>query len=374
MDTLRHALDAIPVPPLFVAGLLSWLWWPTLQGFSEVAHAVAMGILLVLAVYKAWQAYRDHGKSTVSAMQATANAAGAAAKFRFGLFGAAAVALTAIVAIGAYLWTKRDPVPAVAVGAAPVVAAGRRKRTADDAGEEGTEDAPAADPSWPEWYRLAYEDLGVAECPGICNNRTVVQYYADAGFPAVKSDDVAWCAAFVGAMLERAGIPCSKSLMARSYERWGEDASASPRIGDVVTIWRGSKRSAWGHVFFYAGETATHVKGLGGNQADMVSLALFPKSRITSIRRPRPIAKSRIVGAGAAAAASSAVTGGTAAAVIIAETTDLVVKTGDKVAGPVGNSSPTLALYIILGCALLSVTAGVYTIWRRAQDKKQRGH
>ena len=41
--------------------------------------------------------------------------------------------------------------------------------------------------------------------------------YAEAGFAGVKADSIAWCAAFKGAMLGRAGYRGSGSLLARSY-------------------------------------------------------------------------------------------------------------------------------------------------------------
>jgi uncharacterized protein (TIGR02594 family) len=74
----------------------------------------------------------------------------------------------------------------------------------------------------PRWLELAWADLGVAEGPGGANNPRVVRYYAAAGHPEVRADEVAWCAAFLGACLERAGVGSTRSLMARSYLAWGE--------------------------------------------------------------------------------------------------------------------------------------------------------
>ena len=53
-------------------------------------------------------------------------------------------------------------------------------------------------------YELAKSEVGTMEWAEGSNPK-VVAYYRDAGFPEVKDDAVAWCAAFVGAMIKRAG-------------------------------------------------------------------------------------------------------------------------------------------------------------------------
>ena len=58
----------------------------------------------------------------------------------------------------------------------------------------------------PPWLDQAWADLGVREGAGNANDPRVLAYYRDAGHPEIKADSVAWCAAFVGAMLERSGI------------------------------------------------------------------------------------------------------------------------------------------------------------------------
>ena len=101
----------------------------------------------------------------------------------------------------------------------------------------------------PRWLTLAWADLGVLEAPGSDNNPKVVRYYADAGHPGVRGDDVAWCAAFVGACLERAGVGGTRSLMARSYLSWGE-ALEEPRTGAVAVL---SQEENRGRLALFAG-------------------------------------------------------------------------------------------------------------------------
>lgn len=144
-----------------------------------------------------------------------------------------------------------------------------------------------AEPEQPAWLTLAKAETGTREGAGKANNPRVVAYYKDAGFAGVKSDDVAWCAAFVGAMLERAGRKPSGSLAARSYEGWGVGLK-EPALGAICTKRRGN--STWqGHVFFVVGADKTHVYGLGGNQSDMVNVASFKRSEVTSYRWPSDV-------------------------------------------------------------------------------------
>lgn len=136
----------------------------------------------------------------------------------------------------------------------------------------------------PKWYELAVRELGVkATSP---DNPVVMRYYADAGHPEVEHDSLSWCAAFVGAMLRRANVQPSGSLMARSYLNWGKKLS-SPRVGCVVVCARNevnADESILGHVFFFAG--SPHM-GLGGNQTGhMVCIEPYAEARVLGFRWP----------------------------------------------------------------------------------------
>jgi uncharacterized protein (TIGR02594 family) len=138
--------------------------------------------------------------------------------------------------------------------------------------------------SQPRWLELAWGDLGVAEAAGPASNRNVVRYYAEVGHAAVTDDAVAWCAAFLGACLERAGIGSTRSLMARSYLSWGE-ALTEERHGAVAVLSRGADPSL-GHVGFLVGTTPSNLILLGGNQGDAVRVEAFPRSRLLGLRWP----------------------------------------------------------------------------------------
>ena len=136
----------------------------------------------------------------------------------------------------------------------------------------------------PRWLELAWADLGVTEASGAADNPDVVRYYADAGHPEVRHDEVAWCAAFVGACLERAGLQGTRSLAARSYLDWGTPLD-EPRIGAVAVLSRGSDPSL-GHVGFLLAMNASRIVLLGGNQGDAVSVQSFDRSRLLGLRWP----------------------------------------------------------------------------------------
>lgn len=139
----------------------------------------------------------------------------------------------------------------------------------------------APDSNAPLWFRLALVERGVIEGPGeLVDNPRVLAYYRDAGFPGVKHDSVPWCAAFVGAMLVRAGVKPSGSLLARRYLEWGRKL-LTPRLGCVVVLTRGSS-SYLGHVCFWAGPSL----GLGGNQENMVSIRRFDPNKVLGYRWP----------------------------------------------------------------------------------------
>lgn len=135
----------------------------------------------------------------------------------------------------------------------------------------------------PAWLNAAWGELGVAERPGGGDNPRVVAYYSEAGHGEIRHDEVAWCAAFAGAMLRRAGAEGTKSLLARSYLSWGE-ALSEVRLGAIAVLERGEPWA--GHVGFVVGTTPGKVYLLGGNQGDAVTVAAFDSSRVLAYRWP----------------------------------------------------------------------------------------
>lgn len=134
---------------------------------------------------------------------------------------------------------------------------------------------------------IARSLLGTKELKGSAGNPKIMEMYRTVGHHWVEHDEVAWCAAFVGYCLEKAGIASTRKLNARSYLTWGEKVAGpeQAREGDIAVFSRGSN-TAQGHVAFFLRATGSQIEVLGGNQSDAVTVTRYPKSRLLGIRRP----------------------------------------------------------------------------------------
>lgn len=129
--------------------------------------------------------------------------------------------------------------------------------------------------------------VGVKEYPGKASNDVVEAFFKASGHPGL-TDDIPWCAAFVGAILAEVGLQGTGSLMARSYERWGKEVPLKDtRPGDIVVLERGAKPA--GHVGIAMGWNRDRIIVRGGNQSDAVTEAEFPAARIVTVRRADPV-------------------------------------------------------------------------------------
>ena len=187
-------------------------------------------------------------------------------------------------------------------------------------------------------YDLARLEIGTYEWAEGSNPR-VDAYFDDVGYPSM-TDETAWCAAFVGAMLKRCGLPHTGKLTARSYLDWGKPVDLSKaEPGDVVVLWRGSPNSWQGHVGFYDRQADGNVYLLGGNQRDMVNVSGYSIDKVLSVRRMERTSKAQSTTLQAAAGAATAGAGG--------------------VATVLGSLNP-VAQYILLGAAAI---AGLFLLW-----------
>lgn len=136
----------------------------------------------------------------------------------------------------------------------------------------------------PVWLRRARQEIGVSEIAGKQHSKRVLSYWELAKLP-FTDDETPWCAGFVGAMLEDAGIKSTRSGLARSYMGWGQPCGPIP--GAIVVYWRGSKTGYSGHVGFVAGrDQYGNIMTLGGNQGDAVNIKPFDTSRVLGYRWP----------------------------------------------------------------------------------------
>ena len=137
-------------------------------------------------------------------------------------------------------------------------------------------------------YKLAKSYIGLKEIKGSRHENKIVDFFKTVGHSWVKDDETAWCAAFVGAMLERSNIKSTRKLNARSYLEWGDEVKDWNDIkeGDIVVFWRKGENSAYGHVaFFHSFNDNGDFMVLGGNQSNSVNIQAYAKERVLSIRR-----------------------------------------------------------------------------------------
>ncbi len=138
-----------------------------------------------------------------------------------------------------------------------------------------------------EILALALTQYGVEETVGGIHNATILNYFKEIGHDWVKTDETAWCSAFMNWVSFMTGSEMSRKLNARSWLNIGDEVTGTPKPGDVVVFWRGSPNDWRGHVaiFINYDEDGKHVNVLGGNQRNMVCISPYDKGRILSIRR-----------------------------------------------------------------------------------------
>ena len=148
--------------------------------------------------------------------------------------------------------------------------------------------------NWPNpaWLTAAIAEIGQAEVSGAKSNPRILDYRKLARVPLQGDDGVVpWCAIFVNAMLEKAGVTGSLSGMARSFASAIQfEKLAAPIVG-CITVISSNRGAASGHVFFYTGENGLFFQALGGNQNDSVSVAMFQKAKLVGHYWPKGQAK-----------------------------------------------------------------------------------
>jgi len=134
----------------------------------------------------------------------------------------------------------------------------------------------------PQWLAIARPLIGLHEIHGAEHSPDILGMWRAIKRSGIQSDEVPWCAAFVGACLERAGIRSSRFESAASYLKWGVRLDG-PAHGCVVVF----SRDGGGHVGFVVGrDEGGKLLVLGGNQGDQVSIKAFPVDRVTGYRWP----------------------------------------------------------------------------------------
>lgn len=142
----------------------------------------------------------------------------------------------------------------------------------------------------PAWLTAARSKIGQREVPGPKHNNWITTSWAKLGAGWFNSDEVLWCGLFVAWAMNEAGIAYPKQFpRALAWADWGVECE--PQVGAVCVM----ERSGGGHVMIAVGKSRFgDIKGLGGNQSNMVSIADFPAGRITDWRWPAGVPQSHI--------------------------------------------------------------------------------
>lgn len=135
------------------------------------------------------------------------------------------------------------------------------------------------------WLEIANSLIGDKEVSGTIDNPKIVEMFRLVGNVEIKDDETAWCAAFVGACLELSGFRSTRSVSARSYQRFGR-ALAVPEKGCIAVFWRGSKSGRLGHVGFFDHADGDFIYVLGGNQGNSVRIAAYPAKQLLGYVMP----------------------------------------------------------------------------------------
>lgn len=133
----------------------------------------------------------------------------------------------------------------------------------------------------------------IKELPGSKDHPFIQWCHLLVGLGPDSPDEVPWCSSCLNLWAWLFRFPRSGSPAARSWLLVGADVALADALpGDVVIIKRGTNHGpevtsgAPGHVFLFAGlHGSTHVRGLGGNQSNAITVALFPVADVLGVRR-----------------------------------------------------------------------------------------
>lgn len=131
---------------------------------------------------------------------------------------------------------------------------------------------------------IALSQYGITEIPGEEHNPEILKYFSEIGHKWVKTDETAWCSAFMNWCSMKANLPRSGKLNARSWQQIGTKVTF-PLVGDIVIFWRESYDSWKGHVGIYINSNDKFIFTLGGNQNNCVCIMPYPKQRLLEYRR-----------------------------------------------------------------------------------------
>jgi uncharacterized protein (TIGR02594 family) len=221
----------------------------------------------------------------------------------------------------------------------------------------------------PPWLKRAFADLGLHELPGAAAKPRIVEMYAKAGHPEIKSDEVAWCSAAVNAWMVETNSRGTGSLAARSWLTWGRPVDIRKTIprGAVLIFRRGN--SSWqGHVCLCLEDRDGTLTVIGGNQSDAVTIARYRKAALIGARWPDTVGNSRTIQSLVGSGLAETVERGAG------QTAEHVEQNADQIAEAIGTAQQQvtefasylrIAQYLLIALAVAGLIYAIYRfVWR----------
>jgi uncharacterized protein (TIGR02594 family) len=123
-------------------------------------------------------------------------------------------------------------------------------------------------------------------------NPKVRAYFKFTKYPATLiTITTAWCAAFVCACLERAGIRSPRTARAADFKNFGRAVDLEHiQAGDIVVFSPAvADAGLSGHVAIFekwTDDAKSELDCIGGNQDNRVKVKPFARARVVAVRRP----------------------------------------------------------------------------------------
>ncbi|SUH67500.1 Uncharacterised protein [Salmonella enterica subsp. enterica serovar Oranienburg] len=134
----------------------------------------------------------------------------------------------------------------------------------------------------PRWLIEARKHIGLTEIKGAKHNPEIVQFWRDIKRGGIKDDETPWCAAFVGAMLERVGIRSTRFESAKILSGLGREI----RYTGIRMYRCIYPRRRWARRLRCRTPRQWRSACPGWNQGDAVNIRAFPTSRVSGYRWP----------------------------------------------------------------------------------------
>lgn len=130
---------------------------------------------------------------------------------------------------------------------------------------------------------VALGEYGNDTWPDPAENPAILKYFHEIGYEFIDDDETPWCAAFLNWILKQCQITGTKKLNARSFLNIGQ-ATQTPKLGDLVILWRISPEHWAGHCGLFIKESNNLIWILGGNQSGKVCISTFSKKQLLGYR------------------------------------------------------------------------------------------